>query len=316
MSKQIVVPQLGESVTEATIIRWHKQPGDPVRIGDILLEMETEKVNLEVGAESSGVLERIERGAGQEVKVGEVIGWLAEGSQAVKAEDDETAPSSAPEPGPVQAPTHGAAPGEGIKPRDSEPPPAPPLTQPTPPPSAPPSVFAEELRPHRRVRMSRRRQTIAHRLLEAQRSAAMLTTFNEVDMSEVMALRERRKEEFAKRHGVMLGIVSFFVRAAVSALRRFPEVNAEIHGDEIVMKDYYDISIAMDAEGGLVVPVLRDADRMSMARIETAIADLSRKAREGTLSLEDLRGGCFTITNGGVFGSLMSTPILDRKSVV
>lgn len=143
----------------------------------------------------------------------------------------------------------------------------------------------------------------------------MLTTFNEVDMSEVMALRERRKEEFAKRHGVMLGIVSFFVRAAVSALRRFPEVNAEIHGDEIVMKDYYDISIAMDAEGGLVVPVLRDADRMSMARIETAIADLSRKAREGTLSLEDLRGGCFTITNGGVFGSLMSTPILNPPQV-
>jgi 2-oxoglutarate dehydrogenase E2 component (dihydrolipoamide succinyltransferase) len=180
---------------------------------------------------------------------------------------------------------------------------------------APSAPRRTEQRAERRVRMSKRRATIARRLVEAQQTAAMLTTFNEIDMSAVMGLRERRKEAFKKQYGVNLGIASFFVKASIGALRAFPEINAEIQGDEIVYKDYYDIGMAVGAEGGLVVPVLRDADRMSFAGIELAIRDFAARAADGTLTLEDLKGGTFTITNGGVFGSLLSTPIINPPQV-
>ena len=182
-------------------------------------------------------------------------------------------------------------------------------------PSAPRAPSAPGVRPEERVRMSKRRATIAKRLVEAQRTAAMLTTFNEVDMTAVMALRERRKQPFKDRHGVGLGIASFFVKASIGALREFPRLNAEIQGDEMILKRYYDIGIAVGAEEGLVVPVLRDADRMSFAAIELGIRDFAKRANDGTLTLEDLKGGTFTITNGGVFGSLMSTPILNPPQV-
>ncbi len=335
----IVVPQLGESVVEARIARWLKKEGSRVEVGEPVVALETEKIDLEVGAEQSGVLTRIARQEGEDVKVGEVLAILEPGGSAV-----------APTPGPAQAaapapivpaapdgsakatPTarriaeehavslasvHGSGASGRIMKQDVQQavdkpttiPPKAAAPQPT------PTRSTESNRSEERVRMTKRRQTIARRLVEAQRTAAMLTTFNEIDMTAVMALREKRKEAFKKRFGVNLGFSSFFVKASVAALRAFPPINGEIQGDDIVLKHYYDIGIAVGAEGGLVVPVLRDADRMSFADIELTIRDFAARAGNSTLSLQDLSGGSFTITNGGVFGSLLSTPILNPPQV-
>jgi 2-oxoglutarate dehydrogenase E2 component (dihydrolipoamide succinyltransferase) len=336
MSTNIVVPEMGESIVDARVARWLKQPGDVVAAGEALVELETDKVDVEVSAPQAGVLESIAHAAGTDVKIGAVLGTIAPASGAAAVAAAATAPA-APGPSPAVAATPSArkaareqnvelatvkAEGPRVTKADvvrtSAPTPAVPAvaapsTAPRPQPPAPPRPSGG--RAEERVRMSRRRATIARRLVEAQQTAAMLTTFNEVDMSAVMALRERHKEAFKKKHGIGLGIASFFVKAAVATLREFPRLNAEIQGDEMVLKHYYDIGVAVGAPEGLVVPVLRDADQMSFAGIESAIRDFAAKANDGTLTLDDLKGGTFSITNGGVFGSLMSTPILNPPQV-
>ena len=359
----IVVPELGESVVEARVAKWLKKEGDRVEVGEPVVELETEKIDLEVNAERGGVLTSIKHDVGDDVKIGELLAVLddsagataaapsgngsrapeaapsAKSQPAAPAPPASLAPSASPAPETRATPTarriaedhdvnlssiqgSGAAgrvmkqdvqnaisPAPAARPAPAAPAPAARIA----PPDAKPA--ARDGRPEERQRMSKRRATIARRLVEAQHNAAMLTTFNEIDMSAMMALRERRKEAFQKQHGVGLGIASFFVKAAVAALRAFPLLNAEIQGDEMVLKRYYDIGMAVGAEGGLVVPVLRDADRMSFAELEHAIRDFAKRAADGTLTLEDLAGGTFTITNGGVFGSLMSTPILNPPQV-
>ena len=360
----IVVPELGESVVEARVARWLKKQGDHVEVGEPVVELETEKIDLEVSAERAGVIASIARQEGEDVKIGEILGVVEDGAAAPNGARAATAParvaaSAVPSAAPAQeeapraTPTaqriardhdvnlgsvHGSGPGGLVTKQDVQgaiaPPPAsagkaaastptgvgaPARPTAVPPRAAGTAPAAKPARPgqrsERRVRMTKRRQTIARRLVEAQRTAAMLTTFNEVDMSALMSLRERRKEAFKKQHGVGLGIASFFVKASISALRLFPQLNAEVQGDEIVLKDYYDIGMAVGAEGGLVVPVIRDADTLSFAGIEQAIRDFAARAADGTLTLEDLTGGTFTITNGGVFGSLLSTPILNPPQV-
>jgi 2-oxoglutarate dehydrogenase E2 component (dihydrolipoamide succinyltransferase) len=337
----IVVPELGESVIEARVARWLKKEGDRVEVGETLVELETEKINLEVSADRAGVIATIKRQEGADVKIGEVLAELDEaaaatpgasrGSEipaaAAKASsappaDEKPAPPAAtakpapvtppPPPAPAPAPSSPAASAPAAPVAAAAAPPA--ASTPTPPPAA---TAAQNRRGGEEVRqrMTKRRATIARRLVEAQHNAAMLTTFNEVDMTAVMGLRERHKEPFKKQYGVGLGIASFFVKVSVAALRAFPQLNAEIQGDEIVLKRYYDIGIAVGAEGGLVVPVLRDADKMSFAKIELAIRDYAKRAADSTLTLQDLSGGTFTITNGGVFGSLLSTPILNPPQV-
>lgn len=354
METKIVVPEMGESVVEATIARWLKKEGDAVDAGEALVELETDKVNLEVGAERSGVLAQILHKDGADVKVGDVLGVLgdrAEGAAESKAETE--APQDAEEPagrggkatpsarrlaqeaGVDLAQIKGSGPANQITKQDvqqhlgqlsGKAPAAQPAMrvaeQQKPVQEAkqeskprPASVIVGGARREERVRMTRRRRTIAQRLVEAQHTAAMLTTYNELDMGAVMDVRKRHKESFKEKYGVGLGIVSFFVKASIGALKEFPLLNAEIQGDEILMKHYYDIGVAIGASEGLVVPVLRDADRMSFAEIESGIKDFARKSEDGTLSLEDLRGGTFTITNGGVFGSLLSTPILNPPQV-
>ena len=343
MSTNIVVPELGESVVEARVAKWLKKAGEAVSAGDPLVELETEKIDLEVSADRAGVLTNIKHEQGADVKVGEVLAVLEETSngspgkvpevrtvpEVPKADVPKVPGASAPER--KATPTaKNAAKVHDVKLESVEPAgarvtkqdvlkataPAPVAKAPTPAPQAPyaPKAPVGD-RSETRERMSKRRATIARRLVEAQHTAAMLTTFNEVDMSAVMALRDRRKEAFKKKHGVGVGIASFFVKAAIGALKAFPQINAEIQGDEIVYKHYYDIGMAVGAEGGLVVPVLRDADRPTFAGIELAIRDVAKRAADGTLTLEDLKGGTFTITNGGVFGSLMSTPILNPPQV-
>jgi 2-oxoglutarate dehydrogenase E2 component (dihydrolipoamide succinyltransferase) len=337
----IVVPELGESVVEARVARWLKNEGDQVAAGEALVELETEKIDLEVSADRAGVLTSIKHAAGADVKVGEVLALLDPSKAAAAPAAAAPAASAAPVAAPAAA-TPKATPtarnvarehdvkieaipaaGPRVTKQDvrefvagASAAPAPPApaaaAKPAP---APIVVRAPGERTEERVRMTKRRATIARRLVEAQRTAAMLTTFNEVDMSAIMALRERRKEAFQKQHGVGLGIATFFVKAAVGALKAFPELNAEIQGDEIVYKRYIDIGVAVGAEGGLVVPVLRDADAMSFAQVERGIRDFAARAGTGTLTLEDLKGGTFTITNGGVFGSMMSTPILNPPQV-
>ena len=371
----IVVPELGESVVEARVARWLKKEGEHVDIGEPVVELETEKIDLEVNADRAGVLTSIKRQEGEDVKIGELLATLDEtaaarpsgngaaAAPAVTAPAAPAASASTPATTPVVQPAAqvtdqmratptarniaqqhdvnlGTVQGSGssgrVMKRDvqsaigADAPgataatasggvaPASAAGVATPgkpsPPSAPLKRAAGD-RTETRQRMSKRRQTIARRLVEAQRTAAMLTTFNEIDMTALMALRERRKEAFKKQYGVNLGIASFFVKASIAALRAFPQINAEIQGDEIVLKHYYDIGMAVGAEGGLVVPVIRDADRLSFAEIELAIRDFARRAGDGTLTLEDLTGGTFTITNGGVFGSLLSTPILNPPQV-
>ena len=348
MSTNIVVPELGESVVEARVAKWLKQEGDAVSAGDPLVELETEKIDLEVSADRAGVLSSIKHAEGADVKVGEILAVLdaqratadqptaaataAPKREAVAQDTDDapaevkatpTARTGAREEGVKResvAPAAGSRVMKGDVLRASQAPTSAPygamVGKPAAPtaPSAPGAPSVRE-RTEQRVRMSKRRATIARRLVEAQHNAAMLTTFNEVDMTAVMTLRVRRKEAFQKQHGVGLGIASFFVKAAIGALKAFPQINAEIQGDEIVLKNYYDIGMAVGAEGGLVVPVIRDADQKSFADIELAIRDFAKRAQDGTLTLDDLKGGTFTITNGGVFGSLMSTPILNPPQV-
>jgi 2-oxoglutarate dehydrogenase E2 component (dihydrolipoamide succinyltransferase) len=358
MPFNIVVPDLGESVVEATVSRWLKHEGDPVSVGEAVVVLETEKVDLEVGAEKDGVLASIAQPDGTDVKIGEVLGVINEGSKtatsekpavvAKAAEPEKVTQSAKPvaneapaaptdhvatpvaarvasEKGVDLAQVEPSKPGARVTKSDVErfasaQQAAPAVAKPAPAPTekaASVSTPAPALdgRGEERVKMSRRRRTIAARLVEAQHTAAMLTTFNEIDMTGVMDLRERRKEVFKERYGVSLGLSSFFVKASIGALKFQPRVNAEIQGDEMILKKYYDIGIAVGASEGLVVPVLRDADRMSFAEIEKAIKDYAKQAQDGTLSLEALRGGTFTITNGGIFGSMLSTPILNPPQV-
>ena len=336
----IVVPQLGESVVEARVARWLKKEGESVAVGEPVVELETEKIDLEVGAERAGRLAGIKRQEGEDVKVGEVLAVVEDGAAGTAAqptaEASEAAPAvAAPAPateGTRATPTarriaqdagvalehvQGTGAGGRVTKQDVEKALAPAATAraraPAPAPEPTPRVAGA--RREERVRMSKRRQTIARRLVEAQQTAAMLTTFNEVDMSAIMELRARRKESFKKTHGVGLGIASFFVKASVAALKTFPRLNAEVRGDEFVLKHFYDIGMAIGAESGLVVPVLQDADQMSFGDVERTIRQYAGKAQDGTLTLADLTGGTFTITNGGVFGSLLSTPILNPPQV-
>ncbi len=358
MASEIRVPTLGESIAEATISRWLKQEGDPVDAGEPLLELETDKVNLEVPSEQAGVLRSIAYQQGDTVRVGDILGTIGDqGSAAEPAAPAAPAPA-APSPASNDAPTQPLRddpsatpvaqriaaeqnldirdiPGSGTGGRvtksdvlshlgqaESPAPPATPAAPSPPPPrsSAPaapppqPPMGATDPREERQ-RLSRRRQTIAQRLLEAQHNAAMLTTFNEIDMSAVMRLRRQRKAAFQERHNINLGYMSFFVKAVVGALKAFPLLNAEIQGDEMVIKHYYDIGIAVGTEQGLVVPVVRDADRKTFAQIEQGIAELAQRTRENTLALSELQGGTFSITNGGIYGSLLSTPILNTPQV-
>jgi 2-oxoglutarate dehydrogenase E2 component (dihydrolipoamide succinyltransferase) len=342
MALEIRVPTLGESVTEATVAKWLRNVGDTVAADEPLVELETDKVTVEVNAPASGTLSEIKVDAGATVEVGALLGALAEGAGPAKKPAAAAAPpkAAAAAPAPAPAPAKpAAAPAAPAAAKDPGPaarkmmaetgaapasgtgkdgritkgdvlaalqgkPTAPPPAQA---PRAPRALGERE----ERVKMTRLRKRIAERLKEAQNTAAMLTTFNECDMSAVMALRERYKDGFEKKHGVKLGFMSFFVKACINALKEIPSVNAEIDGDDVIYKNHYDIGVAVSAPQGLVVPVVRDADAMGFAEIEKGIAALGRKARDGKLSIEELTGGTFTISNGGIFGSLMSTPILN-----
>jgi 2-oxoglutarate dehydrogenase E2 component (dihydrolipoamide succinyltransferase) len=393
MAANIVVPELGESVLEATVGHWRKKEGDRVTPGEVVVELETDKVDLEVGAEQEGVLAKIERKEGEDVRIGDVLGVIDSAAAGIqpashatdggKQERPKTAPTAEPSPiskpaaagEPVTLPPESPAAKEsataapsgvtagdvstpsarrlareqgldltqipvsetstrlteqdvkrlGASPSDHNQPTRQPVAGPLPQvpavgtagaaPQAPAGPQAVPFEREERIRMSRRRMTIAQRLVEAQHTAAILTTFNEIDMAAVMELRDRQKDAFKSRYGVNLGIVSFFVKASIAALRQFPRLNAEVQGEEIVLKHYYDIGVAVGASEGLVVPVLRDADRMSFAGIEIGVKEFARKAREGSLTLADLRGGTFSVSNGGIFGSLLSTPILNPPQV-
>ena len=341
MAFDLVVPELSESVVEATIAEWLKKEGDAVEAGDVVVILETDKVSLEVTAEQNGILAKILHQEGEDVAAGAVLGQIeGDGSAPVPQKSAEAKPETQAAPAapaksesdsratPVaqrvadahgvdvaQVPTDsGKVTKEDVERFVSQKQSAPAKPAPTPAP-APSLNGGSDGREEERVRMSRRRQTIARRLLEAQSSAAMLTTFNEIDMSAVIDVRARRKEAFKEKHGVSLGFSSFFVKATIGALKTFPQINAEIQDKEIVLKKYYDIGIAIGAEDGLVVPVLRNADRMSFAKIEQQIREYAVQVREGRLAIESLMGGTFTITNGGVFGSLLSTPILNTPQV-
>lgn len=337
MATEITVPSLGESVTTATVARWLKAAGEAVAADEPLVELETDKVTVEVNAPAAGTLAAISAEQGAEVAVGAVLGVLEAGAAAARPAGVAPPPAApgpvsrpaAPPPAPVPTPAPlpaaakmieehaltaaGVGVGTGKDGRLTKgdvlgflarPAAAPPAATPKPPRAADPR---EE-----RVRMTRLRRTIAARLKEAQNTAAMLTTFNEVDMSAVMALRSEYRDAFEKKHaGVRLGFMGFFVRACVRALQEFPAVNAEIDGEDLVYKHYVHMGIAVGGAAGLVVPVIRDADQLSLAAIERTIADFGKRAREGTLKLDELAGGTFSITNGGVYGSLMSTPILN-----
>jgi 2-oxoglutarate dehydrogenase E2 component (dihydrolipoamide succinyltransferase) len=347
----IMTPALGESVTEATVARWTKKPGDAVKRDEVLVELDTDKVSLEVVAPEDGVLSGIDAAEGETVTPGQRLGQVgaAAGGKPAAAPAPEPKAAPAPEPAPAPAAKAPPPPAEKAPPQAAKPPaglpPAPSvqrlaaentldlsaiagtgkdgritkgdalaaidaLAKRPPPEPGPTPARAVDAR-EERVPMSRLRQTIARRLKEAQANAAMLTTFNEVDMTTVMALRNQYKDAFEKRHGVRLGFMSFFVKACVFALKEVPAVNAEIDGTDLIYKNHYDIGVAVGTERGLVVPVVRDADTLSVAGVERAVAELGQKARDGQLALEDLQGGTFTISNGGVYGSLMSTPILN-----
>ena len=366
MSTEVKVPALPESVSEATVVTWHKQPGEAVERDENLVDLETDKVVLEVPAPEDGVLGEILKPEGETVTAGEVVAVLGEGTGEAAAE----APAAAPEAAEPAAEPAGEAPAGAdgdvpplspavrslIEENDLDPrritptgrngrllkedvlravrdggagsgaaapadPPAPapssapaasaPAAAPAAPTPAPAAGLPSGEREERRVPMTRLRQRIAERLVQAQQTAAMLTTFNEVNMQPVMDLRARHKDAFVKTHDTKLGFMSFFVKAAVEALKRFPSVNASIDGTDILYHGYYDIGIAVSTERGLMVPVLRDADQLSFEKIEAAIADFGQRAQAGKIEIEELTGGTFTITNGGIFGSLVSTPILN-----
>jgi 2-oxoglutarate dehydrogenase E2 component (dihydrolipoamide succinyltransferase) len=340
MTTNIVGPALGESVTEATVAKWMKAVGDPVQRDEALLELETDKVTLEVYASTAGRLGEIRAPAGATVEVGAVVGVIAEADGAaaaapVAAPAPAAAPAAPPAPAapavaPVLSPaarkivaesgievTGAAGSGKDGRLTKADAAALAEIARETRKaaevkPAQPAFAPARAARPREeRVHMSRLRRRIAERLKQAQNTAAMLTTFNEADMSRVIALRTAHKEAFEKRHGVRLGFMSFFVKAAIAALKEIPAVNGEIDGEDIIYKNYYDIGVAVGLEQGLVVPVLRDADQLSFAEIEKRIADFGRRARDGKLTIEELTGGSFTISNGGVYGSLMSMPILN-----
>jgi len=351
---EIRVPELAESITEGTIAKWLKQPGESVEQGEFIVELETDKVNVEVISEEAGVIQELMAAEGDTVEVGQVIAIVGAGSgapaQSTSAPKEEEAAPAA-KPAETPAPPAAAATGKtdessadrtiaspaarkmarekgidlaSVSPVD----PmgrvraqdvqahgtAPKAATPAPAKAAAPAAPAQEGR-ETREKMTRRRQTIAKRLLEVKQSTAMLTTFNEIDMTAVMELRSRKKDEFFDKNDVRLGFMSFFTKAVVAALKKYPYVNAEIDGDELIMKHYYDVGIAVSTEGGLVVPIVRDADRKNFAEIEESIGELAAKARDNKLTLADMAGGSFTITNGGVFGSLFSTPILNGTQV-
>jgi 2-oxoglutarate dehydrogenase E2 component (dihydrolipoamide succinyltransferase) len=340
MTTNIVVPALGESVTEATVAKWMKSVGDAVKVDEALLELETDKVTLEVFAPEAGVLSEIKVDAGSTVEVGAVLGVIGNGAAAATPKPAaKEAAKEAPKAATAPAQSETLAPavrklveenkldvrGIAASGKDGrltkadvlahlESGKAAPSAAPAVPPAAPPPAPAAD-RPtgprEERVRMTRLRKRIAERLKQAQNTAAMLTTFNEVDMSNVIALRNAHKGAFEKKHGVKLGFMSFFLKAAIVALKEIPAVNGEIDGDDIIYKNHYDIGVAVGTEQGLVVPVVRDADRLSFAEIEGKIADFGKRARDGKLTLDELSGGTFTISNGGVYGSLLSTPILN-----
>ena len=340
----INTPALGESVTEATVARWTKKVGEAVKKDEILVELETDKVSLEVASPADGVLSAIGAEEGATVVPGAILGVVSEGAAASAAPAAAAPAPKAAAPAPAPAPTPApaaAAPASAPVAAPVSPAPARVAAEnnldlskvagtgkdgrvtkgdalaalearasapaPAAAPAAPRPIHERE----ERVKMTRLRQTIARRLKEAQNTAAMLTTFNEVDMSAVMALRAQYKDVFEKRHGVKLGFMSFFTKAVVAALKAIPDVNAEIDGTDIVYKNHYDIGVAVGTDKGLVVPVVRDADALNLAEIEKTIGDLGKKARNGGLAIEDMQGGTFTITNGGIYGSLMSTPILN-----
>jgi 2-oxoglutarate dehydrogenase E2 component (dihydrolipoamide succinyltransferase) len=319
MTVQIKVPSLGESVTEATIAKWYKKKGDVVRKNEVLIELETDKVALEVSAEADGVLEEVLFKEGDAVTIGAILGSIKEGAVAAAEPKQESKPEVAAKLAAVEVSKKeelspavrkmvvennlnaSEIPGTGKDGRiikgdvlnvlDS-------------------GSMVRGVR-EERVKMTRLRKRIAERLKESQNTAAMLTTFNEVDMTNIMQLRSKHQEAFTKKHNVKLGFMSFFVKAVVAALKEIPAVNAEIDGEDIIYKNHYDISIAVGTEQGLVVPVIRDADRLSFAEIEIEIANLAKKARDGKLTMQDLTGGTFTVTNGGTYGSLLSTPIIN-----
>jgi 2-oxoglutarate dehydrogenase E2 component (dihydrolipoamide succinyltransferase) len=318
----VTIPTVGESITSGVISTWHKKEGETVQPGDILLTLETDKVSTEIPAEAAGVL-RIKAAEGQEVKIGEVVASIEEagGAQAAAAPAPVSDPAPAPAPAPTPAPKKKSAKPEPptAQPAPSPiPEPAPPVQPPSPPPAPEPSLPGPPPQPATstdsrvtRKRLSPLRRKIAAQLVMAQHTAAILTTFNECDMTAVMTLRKQMQEPFQKQHGVKLGFMSFFVRAAVAALKAVPQVNSRLEGEELITHHYYDIGVAVGTERGLVVPVIRDADLKSFAAIEQSILDYAGKAREGKIKIEDLQGGVFTISNGGVYGSLLSTPILN-----
>ncbi|UVI32711.1 2-oxoglutarate dehydrogenase complex dihydrolipoyllysine-residue succinyltransferase [Paenibacillus spongiae] len=348
----IKVPEMGESITEGTIAKWVVKQGDQVKQGDVLAELETDKVNIEISAEEDGVLSQILRQEGETVQIGEVIATIgastgapaagsvsAEPKPAEKQEAQQPAVQAAAEPKQDSGSSDVAASPaarklarelgidlskvnandpigrirqEDVKQHTDRPQAS---SQPAAPKAAAAPAPEVPGKPVLRQPMSRRRATIANRLVEAQRTAAMLTTFNEVDMTAIMDVRKRRKQSFQEKHDVNLGFMSFFTKAVVGALKQFPLLNAEIQGEDILVKKFYDIGIAVSAKEGLVVPVVRDADRLGFAEIEKQIVELAGKARSNKLALSDLQGGTFTITNGGTFGSLLSTPILNAPQV-
>ena len=351
MTVEIVVPTLGESVTEATVAKWLKNVGDSVAADEPLVELETDKVSLEVPAPSAGTLSQVLAADGADVLVGAVLGNLDENGAASIApttptKESETAPRPASEvrPAPLQMLSPAVRklvednsldplqiPATGAKGQITKGdvlsfiekgPETTPASVPTPIPTPKPVAVApqpagdlpsrpEDPRGEERVRMSRLRQIIAQRLKEAQNTAAMLTTYNECRMDALMALRSEYRDAFEKKHSVRLGFLSFFVKAAIVALKEIPAVNAEIYGDEVIYKNYYDVGVAVGTPQGLVVPVVRDADKMSFAEIENTVAEYGRRARDGKLTIAEMTGGTFTISNGGVYGSLMSMPILN-----
>ena len=325
MAKDLVVPTLGESVTEATVSKWLKQVGDPVKADEPVVELETDKVSVAVPSPEAGVLSEIKIQAGSTVNVGAVLGSIGAGSANAPKKESVKAPEPT-KPKTVEVPTSkkeilspavkriveekridistisGSGRDGRILKGD--------LLESMGLPSAPSTARAAK-GDEERVKMTRLRSTIAKRLKEAQNNAAMLTTFNEIDMSRIIEMRAEYKDGFQKRYGVKLGFMSFFVRSCVEALKAFPVINAEIQQDEIVYKNYYNIGVAVGTEKGLVVPVVRDADELSFADIEKQIIALGEKAKTGQLSIEELQGGTFTITNGGIYGSMLSTPILN-----
>jgi 2-oxoglutarate dehydrogenase E2 component (dihydrolipoamide succinyltransferase) len=358
MPVDIRVPTLGESIVEGTVLRWYKQVGDTVGVGDAIVELETDKVTVDIPADRNGVVMSITKGEGETASVGDVLGTLDEAAEAggaaappatpVEAPKADAPPPSSVDPGAGMAarpgtaePEHvrstplarklaeehgvnltrleGSGPVGRVRRSDVEEyltaspsvAPAPTLAASTGQPGRRGSAFPALGPQEELAAMTRRRRTIAQRLVEAGATAAMLTTFNECDLTAIMEMRKRRRDSFKERYGVSLGFMSFFTRAAVGALKAFPRLNAELRGDDLILKRHYDIGVAVDTEEGLVVPVVRNADRLSFVEIERTIADLAKKARDGKLSITDLQGGTFTVTNGGIFGSLFSTPIIN-----